>query len=104
MKQYKSPDRENGRYAKWLDENYDTNYWRFRAIWFPKNKFQLWDITHGSHAYDKQFDRATVKRWELWEGMSADLCLFTYIEEIRKAYSKKKVKKNKTVYKPFGRG
>lgn len=103
MKQYKSPDRDSGRYSKWLNENYDTNYWRYRAIWFPKNKFNLWDIIYGSDAYDKQYDRATVKRWDPWEGTSADLMSFTYPEEIKKAYKKKKIKENKSVYKPLGR-
>ena len=108
MKQYKhdmnsyrpkSPDRDHGRYARWVDDNYETNYWRFRRIWYPMNKFDLYDLTHGTDAYDKQVTRSLVKRWESWEGMSADLCLFTYPEEIKKAYSKKKVKKNKSVYK-----
>jgi hypothetical protein len=97
----KSPDRSNGRYAGWLEDNYDTNYWRFINIWRPKNKFDLWWITHGSYEYEKQDDRATVKRWEPWEGMSSDLMMFTYPEEIKKAYNKKKKKEIKSVYKPF---
>jgi hypothetical protein len=103
MKQYKgkSPDRDHGRYARWLDDNYETNYWRFRRIWYPINKFDLYDLTHGTDAYDKQVDRSLVKRWEPWEGSSADLCLFTYPEEIKKAYNKKKKKEIKSVYKPF---
>lgn len=100
----KTPNHDYGRYAEWVDDNYDTNYWRYRRIWQPMNKFDLWEHTYGSIAYDNQRDRATVKRWEPWEGTSADLCLFTYPEEIKKAYNKKKVKKNKRVYKPLGRG
>ena len=101
MKLYKSPDRDNGRYGKWLNENYDTNYWRFRPIWFPKNKFNLWDITYGSEAYEKQDIRSTINRWEPWEDDRAFSTLTTYFLEIRKSYSKKKMKKNKSVYKPF---
>ena len=103
MKQYKrkTPDRDHGRYANWVDEKYDTNYWRFRPIWFPKNKFNLWDITYGSDAYEKQDDRALVNRWHPWEGESAFLALSTYPEEIKKAYAKKKKKEIKSVYKPF---
>ena len=97
-------DRTTGRYARWLDENYDTNYWRFRHLWRPKNKFELWDITHGSDAYEKQSDRAIVKRWSRWEGTGSDLMLFTYPQEIKNAYNKKKKKENKSVYKPLGRG
>lgn len=102
MRHYsRSPDRDTGRYAEWVDEKYDTNYWRFRPIWFPKNKFNLWDITHGSDAYDRQYDRSTTKRWDPWEGESASLTFTTYFHEIRKAYSKKKKKEIKSVYKPF---
>ena len=99
MKQYKSPDRDNGRYADWLFDYHETNYCRFRHIWIPMNKFDLYDLTHGSDAYDKQVTRSLVKRWERWEGMSSDLMMFTYPEEIKKAYSKRKVNKNKSVYK-----
>ncbi len=101
MKLYKSPDRDNGRYGQWVDENYDTNYPRFRYIWFPKNKFNLWDITYDTAAYVKQDDRSTVRRWDPWEGESASLTFTTYFNEIRKAYSKKKKKEIKSVYKPF---
>lgn len=97
------PDRDTGRYAKWLDENYDTNYWRFRPIWFPKNKFNIWDITYGSDAYEKQDTRSTTRRWDFWEGERALLTFTTYFDEIRKAYSRKKIKENKSVYKPLGR-
>jgi hypothetical protein len=103
MKEYKSPNRDYGRYANWLFDNYDTNYERFRHLWFPKNKFSLWYTTGGSKAYEKQDDRATVKRWYPWEGESAFLSLFTYPEEIKKAYDKKKKKEIKSVYKPLGR-
>jgi len=102
MKQYKSPDRE-GKYGDWVDENYDTNYPRFRHLWFPMNKFSLWYTTGGSKAYEKQDDHATVKRWYPWEGEIAFLSLFTYPEEIKKAYDKKKKKEIKSVYKPLGR-
>ena len=99
-----SLDRTTGRYAEWLDENYDTNYWRFRHLWRPKNKFDLWDITHGSDAYEKHTYRYMGKRWEPWEGSASDLMLFTYPTEIKKAYNKKKKKEIKSVYKPLGRG
>lgn len=103
MKHYKAkaPDRDHGRYADWVDEKYDTNYSRFRHIWFPKNKFNLWDITYGSDAYEIQYDRSSTKRREPWEGESALLTFTTYFEEIKKAYSKKKKKEIKSVYKPF---
>lgn len=101
MKYYKGiTDRVfSRRYAEWVDEKYDTNYWRYRPIWFPKNKFSLWDITYDTSAYEKQDDRSLVRRWDYWEGESASLTITTYFLEIKKAYSKRKVKKNKTVYK-----
>ena len=89
------------RYSDWVDEKYDTNYSRFRRIWFPKNKFNIWDITHGSDAYEIQYDRSSTKRREPWEGESALFTFTTYFNEIRKAYSKKKKKEIKSVYKPF---
>lgn len=106
MKQYKgkAPDRDHGRYADWVDKNYDTNYWRFRRIWFPRNKFNIWDITYGSDAYEKQDARSTVRRWDPWEGESASLTFTTYFHEIRKACGRKKIKGINCVYKPYGRG
>lgn len=106
MNSYKprSPNREYGRYAEWIDDEYETSYWRFRHLSVPKNRFTLWDITYGSEAYDKQDIRSTVKRWESWEGESATLTFTTYFNEIRKAYSKKKKKEIKSVYRPYGRG
>lgn len=112
MKQYKhqmnsyrprSPNREYGRYADWVNDEYDTNYWRYRRIWNPMNKFNIWDITHGTEAYDNQDIRSSVKRWDPCEGESADLMTFTYPQEIKKAYDKKKIKEIKSVYKPLGR-
>ena len=97
---YISPDRENGRYAGWLDDNYETNYWKFIDIWRPKNKFELWWVTHGSYSYSEHQDRHNVKRWEPWEGTSSVLMPFTYSREIRKSYAKKKKKIN-GVYKRF---
>lgn len=102
MRHYsRSPDRNTGRYAEWVDEKYDTNYWRFRHIWVPKNKFNIWDITYGSDAYERQDNRSIVRRWDPWEGESASLTFTTYFDQIRKAYSKKKKKEIKSVYKPF---
>jgi hypothetical protein len=100
MKSYrpKSPNRDYGRYADWVNDYYDTNYWRFRHLWYPMNKFDLYDLTHGTDAYDKQVDRTLVRRWDPWPGESANSCLFTYPEEIKKAYNKKKSKENKRVY------
>ena len=103
-KPYNSPDRNEGRYGKWVDDNYDTNYWNFRHLWYPKNNFSLWDITHGSDAYDEHTYRYMVRRLVPWEGSSSFFALFTYPAEIKKAYNKKKKKEIKSVYKPLGRG
>jgi len=97
-KQYRSPDREHGRYSNWIYHEYDTNYWKFRHLWFPKNEYHLWNITHGTLAYVKQDRRSTTKRPEKWEGERNLSRFTTYFYEIREAYSKKKSKENKRVY------
>ena len=99
MKEYKSPNRDYGRYADFVNDNYDTNRQLWRRHMSPFwTEHTILDITQGSDAYLKHQNRYFVMRWVPWDGDEPWKDFVYYHREIEKQNAKKKSKENKRVY------